>query len=83
MIVKRLFVLIGLIIGLSVASAVMADPRDAVDRGQRLDMDALRDDVRTNRLQIPAHPLMAEPPRPAAPNTKTKSKSRTSGGNSR
>jgi hypothetical protein len=45
---------------LCMASAVTAEPRDSVERGQRMDTDAIRDDVRTNRLQIPAHPLAAE-----------------------
>ena len=33
--------------------------RDSVERGTRMDTDALRDDVRTNRLEIPRHPLAA------------------------
>ena len=45
---------------LCMASAVTAEPRDSVERSQRMDTDAIRDDVRTNRLQIPAHPLAAE-----------------------
>jgi hypothetical protein len=42
---------------LCAASAVTAEPRDSVERGQRMDTDAIRDDVRTNRLQIPEHPI--------------------------
>jgi hypothetical protein len=54
---------------LCVASAVTAEPRDSVERGQRMDTDAIRDDVRTNRLQIPAHSLTAEQsPQPARTN---------------
>jgi hypothetical protein len=37
-------------------------PRDTVERGQRMDTDAIRDDVRTNHLQIPEHSLAATPP---------------------
>jgi amino acid transporter len=40
---------------LCAASAVNAEPRDSVERAQRLDTDAIRDDVRINRLQIPQH----------------------------
>jgi len=51
---------------LCTASVVRAEPRDSVERGQRMDTDAIRDDVRTNRLQVPAHPLTAEQsPQPA------------------
>jgi hypothetical protein len=63
---RRVFVLIGAVIGIAAATAAAADPRDSVDRGQRLDTDALRDDVSTNRLQIPSHPLVIAPvPQPA------------------
>ena len=63
---RRVFVLIGAAIGIAAASAAAADPRDSVDRGQRLDTDALRDDVSTNRLRVPYHPLVIAPaPQPA------------------
>ncbi len=52
---------------LCMASAVTAEPRDSVERSQRMDTDAIRDDVRTNRLQIPAHPLAAEQTPQGAP----------------
>jgi len=78
MILRRLFVLIGALIGILAASAVAADPRDSVDRGQRLDTDALRDDVNTNRLQVPSHPLSIQPTPQPVPNAKRKSKSKTS-----
>jgi hypothetical protein len=83
MITRRLFVLMGAGVGISAASAVAADPRDAVDRGQRLDTDALRDDVRTNRLQIPSQPLVVEPTQQPVPNSKGKNKPRMSSGSSR
>jgi hypothetical protein len=72
---RRVFVLIGAVIGIVAATAAAADPRDSVDRGQRLDTDALRDDVSTNRLQIPSHPLVIAPapqPAPAAKASKKK-----------
>jgi hypothetical protein len=45
---------------LCMASAVTAEPSDSVERGQRMDTDAIRDDVRTNRLQI-LLPLVPKP----------------------
>jgi hypothetical protein len=82
MIMKRLVLLVGAAIGLCAASAVTAEPRDSVDRGTRMDTDAIRDDVRTNRLQIPEHPITAgQPPQPA-PISKGKTKSKKSAGNS-
>jgi hypothetical protein len=44
-----------------------------------MDTDAIRDDVRTNRLQIPRHPLAVEQPSQTAPDPKAKAKSRKSG----
>ena len=67
---RRVSVLIGVVIGIAAASAAAADPRDSVDRGQRLDTDALRDDVSTNRLQIPSHPLVIAPAPQPAPTAK-------------
>lgn len=64
---------------LCAASAVTAEPRDSVERGQRLDSDAIRDDVRINRLQIPEHPIAVEQPAQPAPRSKGKAKSRKSG----
>lgn len=79
---RPLFLLAAALFGMSTVSAV-ADPRDSVDRGQRLDTDALRDDMSVNRLQVPAHPLSIQPPpQPASP-TKAKNKLRTTGGSSR
>ena len=67
---------------LCAASAVSADPRDSVDRGDRMDRDAIRDDVRTDRLKVPTHPLSAEQPlqqqQPAA-SFKGKAKAKKSG----
>jgi len=57
------------------ASAAAAQGRDsAVERGTRMDTDALRDDVRTNRLQVPRHPLAAEQPLQPAPDPGAKVK---------
>ena len=62
------------------ASASAADPRDSVDRGDRLDTNALRDDVSTNRLKVPTHPLViAPPPQPAATSSAKSKKSSASG----
>ncbi|OAF07302.1 hypothetical protein [Bradyrhizobium neotropicale] len=62
-----------IVIGSMAASVALADPRDAVDRGQRLDTDALRDDAATHRLRQPSHPLDIAPHRPA-PNAKATNK---------
>jgi hypothetical protein len=76
---KTLGVAMGAMALLCVASHVRADPRDSVDRGSRLDTDAIRDDVRTNRLKVPQHPLSAEqPPVQQAPAATPKAKSRRS-----
>lgn len=74
------------------ASAALAQGRDSVERGTRMDTDALRDDVRTNRLQVPRNPLAAEQPLQLVPDPgttakpkkakSTKAKSRQSGGSS-
>ncbi|MBB4377168.1 MULTISPECIES: hypothetical protein [unclassified Bradyrhizobium] len=76
--------LIGIVVGIAAASVAAADPRDAVDRSQRLDTDALRDDAATNRLTPPSHPLQIAPP-PAAPKARTerRRKSGANGGGSR
>jgi len=70
MMMKRAWATMSVIVGLTAASAVAADPRDSVDRGQRLDTDALRDDAGQNRLQPPYHPLVIAPPQQPAPNAK-------------
>ncbi|MHC2626169.1 hypothetical protein ACVIW2_008201 [Bradyrhizobium huanghuaihaiense] len=62
---RRLLTLSCIVAGSLAASMALADPRDAVDRGQRLDTDALRDDAAIHRLQQPSHPLDIAPPRPA------------------
>jgi hypothetical protein len=65
---------------LCAASAVCAEPRDSVERSQRMDTDAIRDDVRTNRLQVPEHPISSvQPPQPSL-SSKGKAKSRKGGG---
>jgi hypothetical protein len=72
---RRALVLMVVAVGMAVASSAAADPRDSVDRGDRLDTDALRDDVRTNRLKVPSHPLVIAPPQqPVATSKGTKSK---------
>jgi hypothetical protein len=80
MIMKRLVVLVIAAIGLCTASAAIAEPRDSVDRGTRMDTDAIRDDVRTNRLQIPEHPVTINQPPQPAPGSKGKAKSKKSAG---
>jgi len=78
------WVLMGVIVGLTAASAAAADPRDSADRSQRLDTDALRDDVGTNRLRVPSHPLVIAPPQLSAPYAKEgKKKSSASSDRSR
>lgn len=67
---RRAWVMMGAIVGLTAASAVAADPRDSVERSQRLDRDALRDDAGVNRLRVPYHPLVIAPPQQPAPNVK-------------
>ena len=69
------------IVFLCAASAASAQ-RNSVERGTRMDTDALRDDVRTNRLQIPQHPIAAEQPPQPSPSPKGKAKSRKGGGSS-
>jgi hypothetical protein len=83
LVMKRFIAVAGAaILFMGSASAVTAEPRDSVERGTRLDTDALRDDVRTNRLQIPRHPLGAEPLAQATPGSKGKAKLKKSGGSS-
>jgi hypothetical protein len=83
MVMKRLIAVTGAAIAfLCAASAVTADPRDSVDRGNALDRDAIRDDVRIHRLTVPTHPLSAEQsqqPLQPAPSSKAKAKSKRSG----
>ena len=58
--------------------AASAEPRDSVERGDRMDRDALRDDIRVDRLKIPHHPIVVdEPPQPVY-DTKTRQKSKRS-----
>jgi hypothetical protein len=80
---KRFFAVAGAgMVWLCTASAVTAEPRDSVERSQRMDTDAIRDDVRINRLQIPAHPITAEQPSQPASSSSGKTKSKRSGGSS-
>lgn len=83
MLARRLLLLLGAIFAMTAATAAVADPRDSVDRGQRLDTDALRDDVGTNRLRVPSHPLVIAPEPQPAPISKRKKKSSASSGSNR
>lgn len=65
------------------AFAASAEPRDSVERGGRLDRDALRDDVRVDRLKIPQHPIVVEELQQPVYNTKTRQKSKQSTDGSR
>ncbi len=65
------------IVFLCASSAALAQ-RDSVERGTRMDTNALRDDVRTDRLQVPSHPLAEQPAQPA-PGSKGKAKLKKSG----
>ena len=79
MFMKRLMAAAGATtVFLCAASTVTAEPRDSVERSQRMDTDAIRDDVRTNRLQIPEHPLVPAQQPQAAPNSKSNAKSKRS-----
>jgi hypothetical protein len=75
---KCAWVLMGVAVGLAAPSAAAADPRDSVDRSQRLDTDALRDDVGINRLQVPSHPLVIAPPQQPSPSAKAGKKKKSS-----
>jgi hypothetical protein len=78
---RRTLVLMMIVIGVAMASAAAADPRDSVDRGDRLDTDALRDDVGTNRLKVPSHPLVIVPSeQPGTTSNRTKSKKSSASG---
>ena len=76
----RRLVLLRAVLCMTWATAAMADPRDSVDRSHRMDTDALRDDIETNRLSAPAHPLMIAPEPQPAPVSKRKRKPRVSSG---
>jgi hypothetical protein len=76
---RSLIVLVGVIFAIVPAVAV-ADPRDSVDRGQRLDTDALRDDVGTNRLRAPSHPLVIAPEVQPAPISQGRKKKKSASG---
>jgi hypothetical protein len=79
--IRHAIVLMVVVIGMATASAAIADPRDSVDRGDRLDTDALRDDVGTNRLKVPSHPLVIAPPQqPTTTSKGTKSKKSSASG---
>jgi hypothetical protein len=82
---RRTLALLIVVIGTAMASSAAADPRDSVDRGDRLDTDALRDDVSTNRLKVPSHPLVIAPPEQAVTTSKgaKSKKSSASGSGSR
>ena len=79
---KRVIVAAGVaMVFLYAASVVGAEPRDPVERSQRMDTDAIRDDVRTNRLQIPEHPIsVVQPTQPAQPTLSSKRKAKSKKG---
>jgi hypothetical protein len=64
---------------LGAASAASAQGRDAGDRGQRLERDELRNDIRQHRLETPPFPQLAPQPSQAAPKAKGRGKSKRSG----
>jgi hypothetical protein len=72
--------LFAVLVTMSTAQLAMAqrDARDAADRGQRLDNDALRNDMLQRQLKVPEHPLWSAPasvePAPAKPTTGNKRK---------
>jgi hypothetical protein len=68
---ERLITVAGATVFLYAASAVTTESRDSVERGQSMATDAIRDDVRTNRLQTPEHPLTAEQSPPRGPASAT------------
>lgn len=79
---KTLGIVMGAMVLLCLTAPAGAEPRDSVDRGDRMDRDAIRDDVRIDRLKVPAHPLSAEqPPTQQQPvsTPKAKPKSKKSG----
>lgn len=78
--VRCLIVLSGMMFGMMAPTAAVADPRDSVDRSQRLDTDALRDDIGTNRLRAPSHPLVIAPEPQPAPVSKGKKKKKSASG---
>lgn len=80
---RRALVPMVIVVGMAMGSSASADPRDSVDRGDRLDTDALRDDVGTNRLKVPSHPLVIAPPQqPVTTSKRTKSKRSSASGSS-
>ena len=80
---RRLVMLLSAVFCMTLATAAMADPRDSVERSHRMDTDALRDDIETNRLSAPAHPLMIAPEPQPAPVSKRKKKPRIRSGSNR
>jgi hypothetical protein len=79
----RPLTLLGIVFGTVAATVAAADPRDSVDRSQRLDTDALRDDVGQNRLRVPSHPLVIAPAQQPPPVARPKKKSGSTSGSSR
>ncbi|MGY8706728.1 hypothetical protein RAD16_13390 [Bradyrhizobium sp. 18BD] len=79
---RHLIVLSGMIFGVIAPTVGVADPRDSVERSQSLDTDALRDDIRTNRLRVPSHPLVIAPEPQPAPISKGKKKKKSASGSS-
>jgi hypothetical protein len=67
-----------LFVGTTSIATAQRDARDAADRGQRLDLDALRNDMLQRQLKTPAHPILSAPassePTPTKPATGNKRK---------
>jgi hypothetical protein len=61
------------------ASTAVAQGRDAGDRGQRLERDEMRNDIRQHRLETAPFPQLAPQPSQAAPKAKGRGKSKRSG----
>ena len=76
---KRLIAVAGAAAVFLCAASAASRSANSVERGTRMDTDALRDDVRTNRLQVPTHPLVEQPPQPA-PRSKEKQTKRKAEG---
>jgi hypothetical protein len=53
------------LVGATQLAMAQRDARDAADRGQRLDLDAIRNDMLQRQLKAPEHPISSAPVSPA------------------